>query len=128
MDAIASRWTSVQGGIGFTVPAGLYVRSGAVVAAGGGGRGFDSRADVFARFNLDPFRESRWGLYAGGGLSGRFVERDSPRRHVYLLVFAGLEGPLARSSAAGWAPALELGLGGGARVGLTIRQGIRGRR
>lgn len=128
VDAITSRWTAVQGGIGVTFPAGLYIRSGGVIAAGGGGRGFDSRLDLFSRFSLDPFRENRWGFYAGGGLSGRYVERERSRAHAYLLVFVGMEGPLRNASVAGWAPAIEIGLGGGARIGITLRQGIPGRR
>jgi hypothetical protein len=127
-DAIVSRWTAVQGGVGVTFPAGLYVRTGGVIAAGGGGRGFDSRLDVFSRFNLDPFREKRWGLYGGGGISARYVERDDPSAHAYLLVFVGVEGPLHSASASGWVPAFEIGLGGGARVGIALRQGIPGRR
>jgi hypothetical protein len=127
-DVIVSRWTSVQGGLGVTFPAGIYVRSGGVIAAGGGGKGFDSRLDLFSRFNLDPFREVRWGFYAGGGVSGRYVERDSPKGHAYLLVFAGLEGPLKYASVAGWVPAIEIGLGGGARIGVALRQEIPGRR
>lgn len=127
-DAIVSRWTAVQGGVGVSFPAGLYVRTGGVIAAGGGGRGFDSRLDVFSRFNLDPFREKRWGLYGGSGISARYVERDDPRAHAYLLLFVGIEGPLPNASHAGWVPALELGLGGGARVGIALRQGIPGRR
>lgn len=127
-DAIVSRWSAVQGGLGVSFPAGLYVRSGAVLAAGGGGKGFDSRLDLYSRFNLDPFRQSRWGVYGGGGISGRYVERDDPRVHAYLLLFVGIEGPLRSASVTGWAPAIEIGLGGGARIGIALRQGIPGRR
>ena len=127
-DAIASRWTAVQGGIGITLPSGLYLRSGGVIAAGGGGRGFDSRLDVFTRFTLDPFRENRWALYGGGGVSGRYAERASPNAHAYLLVFAGIEGPLGNPSTSGWVPAVEIGLGGGTRIGVSLRRGIPGRR
>jgi hypothetical protein len=127
-DAIVSRWTAVQGGVGVSFPAGIYVRTGAVIGAGGGGKGFDSRLDVFSRFNLDPFREKRWGLYGGAGVSGRYAERDEPQAHAYLLLFAGIEGPLHNASIAGWVPALEIGLGGGARFGIAFRQGIPRRR
>lgn len=127
-DAIVSRWTAVQAGVGVTFPSGIYVRTGLVAGAGGGGRGFDSRLDLFSRFNLDPFRENRWGFYAGGGVSGRYAERDAPRGHAYLLLFAGMEGPLRNASIAGWEPAFEVGLGGGARIGIALRQGIPGRR
>ena len=36
-----------------------------------GSRGADGRLDVLARFLLDPFRQSRWGFSAGGGVSLR---------------------------------------------------------
>jgi hypothetical protein len=127
-DAIVSRWTAVQGGLGMSFPAGLYVRSGGVIGAGGGAKGFDSRLDLFSRFTLDPFRESRWGLYGGGGVSGRYAERDEVRAHAYLLLVVGIEGPLRNASVAGWVPAFEIGLGGGARIGIALRQGIPGRR
>jgi hypothetical protein len=127
-DVIASRWSSAQGGIGLTFPAGIYVRSGGVIAAGGGSKGFEARIDLLSRFTLDPFRENRWGFYAGGGVSGRYTQRASAKEHAYLLVFAGLEGPLRNASVAGWVPAFEVGLGGGARVGIALRQGIPGRR
>jgi len=128
IDVIASRWTALQGALGVTVPTGIYVRSGVVAGIGGGGRGFDSRLDVFSRFSPDPFRQSRWAPYAGGGVSGRFARNDMPRARAYLLVFLGIEGPLARSATSGWVPAFELGLGGGVRVGFALRRGISGRR
>jgi hypothetical protein len=127
-DAIVSRWTAVQAGVGVSFPVGIYVRSGAVIAAGGGGRGTDARLDLFSRFNLDPFRASRWGVYGGGGISGRYTRDDDPTAHAYLLLFAGIEGALHNASVAGWVPALEIGLGGGARIGIAVRQGIPGRR
>ena len=127
-DAIASKWTAGQGALGLTVPAGLYVRSGIVVGVGGGARGFDSRMDLVSRFSVDPFRQSRWAFYAGGGLGGRYVQRDSPKGHAYLLILAGIEGPLQNGAASGWVPAFELGLGGGARAGFAVRRGINGRR
>ncbi len=128
LDVIVSRWTAAQGAIGVSVPAGLYVRTGVVVGVGGGGRGVDSRIDLFSRFTFDPFRQSRWSPYAGGGLSGRYAAGNSPRAHAYMLVFVGFEGPLSGIRASGWVPAFELGLGGGARLGVVLRQGIRGRR
>jgi hypothetical protein len=128
LDVLVSRWTAAQGAIGVTVPAGSYVRAGMAAGVGGGARGVDSRIDLFSRFTFDPFRQSRWSPYGGGGLSGRYVARDSPRAHAYMLVFVGFEGPLSGIRASGWVPALELGLGGGARFGVVLRQGIRGRR
>lgn len=129
-DVLASRWTSGQAGIGVSLPAGIYVRTGFTAGVGAGARGAESRFDLFSRFSLDPFRESRWAPYGGGGLSERFARRDSPQARTYLLLFAGVEGPILGSSArgAGWTPAFELGLGGGVRAGFALRRAIRGRR
>jgi hypothetical protein len=128
VDVIASRWTSVQGGVGVSFPAGTYVRLGATAAAGGGPMGIESRMDLLGRFSLDPFRQSRWAPYGGGGLSERYTERAASRFRGYILVFIGVEGPLPRSSSSGWVPALELGLGGGVRGGVAMRHAIGGRR
>jgi hypothetical protein len=128
LDAIFARSTAVEAGYGFTVPAGIYVRSGLVAGIGAGRHGVEGRTDLIARFSLDPFRQSRWAPYGGAGLSGRYrTERDGGSR-AYLLVFLGVEGPLALGATAGWVPAFEVGLGGGARVGVILRRGINARR
>jgi hypothetical protein len=121
-DAILSDRQVVQGGVGLNIPAGFYARIGVVVAGGADiERGFAvtaGRVDVLARFLLDPFRQARWGLSVGGGVSLRAREGDRVR--PYLLTLVDLEGPRIR---AGWAPALQVGLGGGVRIGLGIRRG-----
>jgi hypothetical protein len=128
LDAIFARSGGVEAGYGFTVPAGIYVRSGLVAGIGAGRHGAEGRTDLIARFSMDPFRQSRWAPYAGAGLSGRYrTERDGGSR-AYLLVFLGLEGPLALGTRAGWVPAFEVGLGGGARVGVILRRGVNSRR
>jgi hypothetical protein len=128
LDAIFARSTAVEAGYGFTVPAGIYVRSGLVAGIGAGRHGVEGRTDLIARFSLDPFRQSRWAPYGGAGLSGRYrTERDGGSR-AYLLVFLGVEGPLALGATSGWVPAFEVGLGGGARVGVILRRGINARR
>ena len=126
-DLLASRWTSGEMGVGVSVPAGIYVRSGFTAGIGAGGRGLESRIDLFSRFSFDPFRENKWAPYGGGGFSERFARRDSPQAHGYLLLFAGVEGP-ALGASPGWAPAFELGLGGGFRAGVALRRAIGGRR
>ena len=126
VDGIFARTSGVEAGYGVSIPAGIYVRTGLVGGAGAGRHGVESRADFIARFSLDPFRQSRWAPYAGAGLSGRFRARADGGAKAYLLVFLGLEGPLPGGP--GWVPAVELGLGGGARVGLILRRGINGRR
>jgi hypothetical protein len=128
IDAIFARSGGVEAGYGFTVPAGIYLRSGVVAGIGAGRHGAEGRTDLIARFSLDPFRQSRWAPYAGAGISGRYrSERDGGSR-AYLLVFLGLEGPIALGVRQGWEPAFELGLGGGARVGVILRRGVNSRR
>src|SRR3954471_20410356 len=59
-----------HGGAGVNVPLGYYVRL-EIVGAGGVTRrdstdGASGRVDALARFLLDPFNESSWGLSIGG--------------------------------------------------------------
>jgi hypothetical protein len=114
---------AVQVGLGVNVPLGTYLRV-ALIGAGGrswndGRTGGSLRADVVGRFSFDPFRERRWGLSAGGGLSVRHdqVTPERSRWQPLLALVVDLEGPRLGSVA----PALQLGLGGGARVGAIIR-------
>jgi hypothetical protein len=118
----------VEAAYGVSIPAGIYLRSGLVGGVGAGRHGVESRADFISRFSLDPFRQSRWAPYGGAGLSGRFRSTADGGSKAYLLVFLGLEGPLPYGQVSGWVPAVELGLGGGARIGLILRRGINGRR
>ena len=114
---------AVQAGAGLQFPAGLYVRVGADVAAGVrtgrvDGTRLDGRVDVLGRFLLDPYRQSRFGLSAGAGLGTRFErgERATP----LLLVAVDVEEHQRGDS---WVRALQVGLGGGARVGIVLRRG-----
>lgn len=128
VDGLFARSSAVQAGFGLSVPAGIYVRTGLVGGVGAGRHGPDGRLDFVARFSLDPFRQSRWSPYAGAGFSGRFdSDRDGGSRG-YLLAYLGLEGPLPVGQIAGWVPALEVGFGGGTRIGLIVRRGINARR
>ncbi len=129
-DVIVGHQPAVQAGAGVQIPAGYYMRIGLVAAAGAriGSRDpvtsrLDGRLDVLARFLLDPFRQSAYGLSLGGGVSLRAEPNDRVR--PLLLVALDLEG---RRSAAGWVPALQVGLGGGVRVGVALRRGVAGAR
>ena len=126
-DLITGDRAAVQAGGGVHVPAGYYVRIGVVAAGGvsvddpfGSGPGTHRRAsgrvDLLARFLLDPFRQTRYGLSVGGGVSLRADEGE--RGRVLLLVAVDVEG---RRSARGLVPALQVGLGGGGRVGIILR-------
>ena len=127
VDAIAGDRPAVQLGAGLQIPAGYYVRIGVDAAAGvpvgrreATPRRADARADLLVRFLLDPFRQSAYGLSAGAGLSVRAEPGDRVR--PVLLVATEVEG---RRAAHGWVPALQVGLGGGARFGLLLRRAAR---
>jgi hypothetical protein len=117
---------TLQGGVGANVPLGVYVRL-ELVGAGGITR-VDSvnhnsaRVDAIARFLLDPFNEATWGLSIGGGMSAMF--EATATTHEYLVVVADLEAPRIGAVA----PALQIGLGGGVRVGIVLRAFRTGRR
>jgi hypothetical protein len=124
VDYLASDTDALHAGLGINVPLGTYVRVG-VVGAGGvswhDGRSVASaRADVIGRFAFDPFRERRWGVSAGGGLTVRYdgeLPGDRDRWRLLLAILVDLEGPRLGPLA----PALQLGLGGGVRVGAIVR-------
>ena len=119
-DVVGPRPNSLQPGMGLIVPLGYYVRaSGDVGYAPIANPSLIAdrwRADVLARFTFDPFREQRWGLSVGGGLSFR--------RHTYLAAILDLEGPEMH----GFLPALQVGLSGGTRGALILRRVVKGRR
>jgi len=121
VDAINVRSTergTLQGGVGANLPLGSYVRLEVNGAAGVTKQDSISnpsgRVDALARFLLDPFAESQWGLSIGGGMSAIIQES---RTRGYLVVVLDMETPRVGSMV----PALQLGLGGGARVGLIVR-------
>lgn len=134
LDLIAGHQPAVQIGAGAQVPVGYYVRVGLVGALGvatGDRRALngspdsppgplDARADLLVRFLLDPFRQSAYGLSVGGGVSARAEPGDRVRPR--LLVAADLEG---HRSTHGIVPAIQVGLGGGVRVGVLLRRGAR---
>jgi hypothetical protein len=114
---------AVQAGLGLNLPVGTYLRVALIGAAGTSWddqrAGGSLRADVIGRFSFDPFRERRWGVSAGGGLSVRHDQVASARSRwrPLLALVVDLEGPRIGSVA----PALQLGLGGGGRLGAIIR-------
>ena len=122
LDGIVARTGAIHFGAGATVVAGTYVRMGVDGALGISRHGLSGRIDGLARFHFDPFRQSRWAPYGGGGVSGRFDKGE--RAKAYLLVFLGIDGPVSGSVA----PSFELGLGGGGRVGIILRHARKDRR
>jgi len=110
----------VEGGVGVQVPVGYYTRIGVTAAGGSIASDATARLDGVARFLFDPFLQQRWGLSAGAGISLRVRQGDRVR--PYLLAVIDLEGP---HSASGLAPAFQVGLGAGIRVGGSLRWGAR---
>ena len=106
-------------GVGVNIRAGWYARVGvaataAVVRVGDGWAGAQ-RVEVASRFLFDPFAERPHGVYAGAGVAARRGSGGDLRGDLLLLI--GVEGRAAGRTV----PALEVALGGGARVGLVLR-------
>lgn len=117
-DLLAGGVTAVHAGVGINIPAGYYVRTGVIAAAGtrlSGGGAPSARVDVVSRFLFDPFRERRWGLSAGGGVSLRYDEEVNWR--PFLVAVVDLELPAAGRVV----PAVQAGVGGGVRIGAALR-------
>jgi len=123
-DAIVGDGTAVQGGAGIVFPAGIYMRVNVDGAAGTRFREGESRTsgrvDLIARFLLDPFRETPIGLSLGGGVTVPYTDGETGVQ-PYLTAVIDIEG----SRHGRFTPALQIGLGGGARVGIVLRTSTR---
>lgn len=105
-------------GLGVNVPAGYYARVGAVASATrdwGGSGGTRIVAGITGRLLLDPFAESAWGVYVGGGLGVEW--RDGAHGRPAITVQLGLSMP----GRGRWERAVELEAGGGLRAALVLR-------
>ncbi len=105
-------------GLGVNVPAGYYVRAGpGVTLVRDGAREGSTTlgAEVTARFLLDPFRESRWGAYAGVGLAAAWHDGCSGRAYIALQAGVALPG------GGSWERSLEVDVAGGLRAALVLR-------
>lgn len=120
VDVLGPPPAAVQPALGYTMFAGYYARISAIAGYALTPRrdliANRWRGDIIARFLLDPFRQQRWALSVGGGLSFR--------RHTYLAAVLDLEGPEMR----GFVPAFQLGLSGGTRGAVILRRAIPQRR
>lgn len=120
-DVIAGRTTTAQAGLGAVVPLGVYVRLGVDGAAGAtwrdGAALASGRVDAIGRFLLDPYREAPFGFSLGGGVSVPYADGDR-RVRPYLTAVIDVEG----RTRGVFTPALQVGLGGGARVGIVLRR------
>ena len=122
IDATSAHVPRLELSGGVAIPIGTYVRL-ALTAGTGVARVDDAirqagRGDAIIRFELDPLKQSTRGAYVGGGLS--FLGRDGSRARGYLAVVGGLE----LKQRGGWVPAVEAGLGGGARLGVVLKRAM----
>lgn len=126
LDAIDGHGTTVQPGLGYTVPMGIYVRVAAIGGIGPQWRDAKTmvagRTDVIVRFLLDPFRQTPVGLSLGGGISVPYEQNTVTR--PYLTAVVDVEGRAHEKIT----PAVQIGLGGGVRVGLALRTSMLQRR
>jgi hypothetical protein len=116
---VVSGTSSAMAGAAVNVPAGLYLRVAASLDGGiaaGSDPGATARVELTGRFLADPFHEGRWGPYAGGGVAGSWRTHDHGRPALVLVVGTDLP------SRGRWTPAVELGVGGGARVLVAFRR------
>lgn len=111
--------TALAGGA-VVVPAGTYTRISVGASVGAEMRSSTTqaagRAEVIARFLLDPLREMPWGLSLGGGLAVPYA-RDTRGVHPLMTAVVDVEGRRGNR----FTPALQVGIGGGARVALVLR-------
>lgn len=113
---LANRVTTTHVGLGVARAATRSVELQVVVGGGITTRGgqddanASARADILARFAPLPADRNRWGAYAAGGVSA-LVERGTRGRAVLAL----LVGARGRRSF------VEVGLGGGLRLGAGVR-------
>ena len=124
-DAAVDQAPAALAGGGLLVDAGGYVRLGVLATAGvayarDGSAGLRQvrpagEVALVGRFLLDPFRQAARGVYAGGGVAVRAADGDG---RPFVLLAVGVEGR-ARGRTA---PAVELGLGHGVRLGVALRR------
>ena len=123
VDALVASHAAVEVGGSLVVPQGVYARTALTAATGvvwrAGATESATRLEVTSRFLLDPFRESPYGLSIGGGLGVTNASAGS-RWRPYLAFLFDLELPRTGQVT----PALQLGLGGGARLGVVFRTGV----
>lgn len=119
-DAVLSPQAGALVGVGANVRAGWYARVGLGIALGAVRRNEawvgEQRLDATARFLFDPFAEQKRGFYAGAGVGA--AHREGGRVDGRLLGVVGFEG----AAAGRMVPAVELVLGGGARLALVWRE------
>jgi hypothetical protein len=96
--------------------------AGGLAAGNHRGSRLSGRADILGRIHFATSLSPHWAPYLVGGVSERVDARD--RAVPYAVAGVGVEAPPTHQLV----PALELGLGGGVRIGIVLRPGVpRGR-
>ncbi len=119
-DALSGDVDLVQAGLGLQLPTGTYFRLGLIAAAGyahsGGTRKGSARLEVQGRFHLDPYRQSRLGIYGIGGVVSTWdgFHPWEPR----LVAGVGVELPSHGRLTWAW----EAAFAGGMRIGAVLRR------
>lgn len=116
LDLIGGNPTALHAGAGIEFPFSNYFDLGAAVGAGVGSSSFSGRGDLYGKFSLDPYHQSAFEPYIGGGGTVRYDGGGYGSR-AFLLGFVGVNAPRT----GGIAPGVELGFGGGVRFGVTLR-------
>ncbi len=116
LDLLGGKPTALQVGAGIAFPFSNYFSVGGNVGGGVSSSGFSGRVDGFGQFSLDPYHQYEWEPYVGGGVTVR-NDAGGYNTRTYLLAFIGANGP----STGTIAPGVELGIGGGVRLGITLR-------
>ena len=121
IDAVVAHRSALQGALGLDIPFSpelhLELAAGAGPAFGGGpGSSVSARGDAVVHFLLDPQHLLRWTPYAGGGVGARY-DRSADWRAVAIVV-VGVNAPRWKHAI----PFLEVGLGGGFRIGAGVRR------
>src|SRR5947209_5201632 len=70
LDAIIAHTAGVEAGLGLTIPAGIYVRSGLVTGLGAGRHGVEGRTDLNSRFNYAATGRPPYATRLPGGSVG----------------------------------------------------------
>jgi hypothetical protein len=123
-DLIAARATTLEVAGGAAWSANDQLRLGGDIGVGGvttHGRRWrlGARLDAAVQLHLDDDSKPRWGPYLVGGISYQVDARA--RGATYVLVALGVHAPVAGPIV----PAVEVGLGGGFRMGVVLRRRIR---
>lgn len=122
-ELLAARNTTMQVGAAALWPVSPYLRVGVLAAAGvtsgpatSDDHAASARAEVVARFTPNPDPSARWRPY-GQATAGVLAVRGNTGRALVSVALGAEHSPIGIVR-----PAIELGIGGGLRVGIALRR------